>query len=92
MVRIALVHVLRLHCIHQQGGPEEDGGDEERLYTADSVDQIQPDGAVYDGQRTADADDHERGLVVDSEDFIDPGAVAILVSLNNSSMIRSHTS
>lgn len=92
MVRVALVHVLRLHCIHQQGGPEEHGRDEERLDTADSVDQVQADAAVYDGQRTADADDHEGSLVVDSEDFIDPGSVAIAVSLNISSMIRSHTS
>lgn len=81
MVLVALVHVLRLHCVHQQGSPEEDSRDEERLDTTDSVDQVQADGAVYDGEGTADADDHERGLVVDSEDFIDPGSVARTVSL-----------
>lgn len=67
--------MLGLHGVDKQRGAEAGSGNDEGLDAADLVESPEANGAVDDGQRAADTDDHERGLRVDAEDGVDSRSV-----------------
>lgn len=75
LVVIFGVQVLGLHGVDEQCGTEAGGRHDQGLDATDLVERPQADGAVDDGQRAADADDHERGLRVYTEDRVDSRSV-----------------
>lgn len=75
LVVVLGVQMLGLHGVDKERGAEASGRHDQGLDAADLVESPQADGAVDDGQRAADADDHERGLCVYAEDGVDSRSV-----------------
>lgn len=71
LVVVLGVQVLGLHGVDEERGAQAGGRYDEGLDTADLVERPEANGTVDDGQRAADADDHERGLRVYAEDGVD---------------------
>lgn len=75
------VHVLGLDGVDEQRRPEKCSRNNQRLNTSNLVHEVETDGAVHDGKRSTDPNDHEGSLiVVDAQDLVNPGTVTDMVS------------